>query len=271
MLLVSGPNVMKGYYGRPDLTAEVMRNGWYITGDVAEIDDDGFITITGRISRFSKLAGEMVPHIRVEEAINQVLHLDEDELKIAVTSVPDPKKGERLVVLYTELSKNPEEICRALAAAGLPALWIPSADSFRRVDEIPVLGTGQARPPPPQGPGPRRVHADRLIIGSGSSGFCTYGSDRRPRWLSTMAATDVSGTVVLTAAVTAPCTRGLHLATRLVHFLPKWQAAHIRRRLTMTTVPGDNGSIGSYIANEPICGRENQQIRPERPAFAAER
>jgi acyl-[acyl-carrier-protein]-phospholipid O-acyltransferase/long-chain-fatty-acid--[acyl-carrier-protein] ligase len=143
MLLVSGPNVMKGYYGRPDLTADVMRNGWYVTGDVAEIDDEGFITITGRISRFSKLAGEMVPHIRVEEAISQVLHLDEDELKIAVTSVPDPKKGERLVVLYTELSKSPEEICRALAAAGLPSLWIPSADSFRRVDEIPVLGTGK--------------------------------------------------------------------------------------------------------------------------------
>ncbi len=143
MLLVTGPNVMKGYYGRPDLTAEVMRGPWYVTGDVAEMDDEGFITITGRISRFSKLAGEMVPHIRVEEAIAQVLKLDEDELKIAVTSVPDAKKGERLVVLYTELSQSPEEICRALAAGGLPSLWIPSHDSFRRVDEIPVLGTGK--------------------------------------------------------------------------------------------------------------------------------
>ena len=143
MLLVTGPNVMKGYYGRPDLTAEVMRDGWYVTGDVAEIDTEGFIKITGRISRFSKIAGEMVPHIRVEEAIGQVLKLDEDDLKIVVTSAPDPKKGERLVVLYTDLAQSPEEICRALAASGLPPLWIPSPDSFRCIKNIPVLGTGK--------------------------------------------------------------------------------------------------------------------------------
>jgi acyl-[acyl-carrier-protein]-phospholipid O-acyltransferase / long-chain-fatty-acid--[acyl-carrier-protein] ligase len=147
MLLVGGPLVMKGYYDRPDLTAEVIReegsSRWYVTGDVAAIDDDGFVTITGRISRFSKLAGEMVPHIRVEEAIGRVLGLDEDDLKIVVSSVPDEKKGERLVVLYTDLVQSPEQICRALAASGLPPLWIPSADSFRRVAAIPVLGTGK--------------------------------------------------------------------------------------------------------------------------------
>jgi acyl-[acyl-carrier-protein]-phospholipid O-acyltransferase / long-chain-fatty-acid--[acyl-carrier-protein] ligase len=169
MLLVAGPNVMKGYYRRPDLTAEVIRetgkgdsphlcgapsgpsrqmgavpfSRWYVTGDVAVIDDDGFITITGRISRFSKLAGEMVPHIRVEEAIGQTLGLGEDDLKLVVTSVPDAKKGERLVVLYTELVQTPEQICKALAAGGLPPLWIPSPDSFRRVPAIPVLGTGK--------------------------------------------------------------------------------------------------------------------------------
>jgi acyl-[acyl-carrier-protein]-phospholipid O-acyltransferase/long-chain-fatty-acid--[acyl-carrier-protein] ligase len=169
MLLVSGANVMKGYYRRPDLTAEVIREAgkgdsphlcaapsgpsrqmgtvpfsrWYVTGDVAVIDDDGFITITGRISRFSKLAGEMVPHIRIEEAIGQTLGLDEDDLKFVVTSVPDAKRGERLVVLYTDLVQTPEQICRALAAGGLPPLWIPSPDSFRRVPAIPVLGTGK--------------------------------------------------------------------------------------------------------------------------------
>jgi acyl-[acyl-carrier-protein]-phospholipid O-acyltransferase/long-chain-fatty-acid--[acyl-carrier-protein] ligase len=164
MLLVSGPNVMKGYYGQPELTAEVLRDEgggkgdsprkqrgtvpfsparWYVTGDVAEIDREGFIKITGRISRFSKLGGEMVPHIRVEEAIAAALRLDEDDLRLAVTSVPDAKKGERLVVLYTDLARSPEEICRALQAGGLPPLWIPSADSFRRVEALPLLGTGK--------------------------------------------------------------------------------------------------------------------------------
>jgi acyl-[acyl-carrier-protein]-phospholipid O-acyltransferase/long-chain-fatty-acid--[acyl-carrier-protein] ligase len=143
MLLITGPNVMKGYFRRPDLTAEAIRDGWYITGDVAEIDEDGFIRITGRVSRFSKMGGEMVPHIRVEEAIHQLLHIDEEDLRAVVTSVPDAKRGERLVVLHTDLPLKPEEICRKLAETGLPPLWIPSPDSFRRVDAIPVLGTGK--------------------------------------------------------------------------------------------------------------------------------
>ena len=139
---VSGPGVMKGYYGRPELTAEVLRDGWYVTGDVATIDEEGFIRITGRISRFSKLAGEMVPHVRVEEAIREILGYEEDELKVAVMAVPDPKKGERLVVLYTELGQRPEQICREFAGR-LPPLWVPSPDSFCQVEAIPVLGTGK--------------------------------------------------------------------------------------------------------------------------------
>ena len=143
MLLVTGPNVMKGYLHNPQLTAEVVRDGWYVTGDVARIDADGFIFITGRISRFSKIGGEMVPHIGVEEAIVEALGLDVEELSIAVTSVPDPGKGERLIVLYTTLPCQPPEICQKLRQAGLPAIWIPSPSGFHRVDEIPVLGTGK--------------------------------------------------------------------------------------------------------------------------------
>jgi acyl-[acyl-carrier-protein]-phospholipid O-acyltransferase/long-chain-fatty-acid--[acyl-carrier-protein] ligase len=135
---------MKGYLGRPDLTAEVLRDGWYVTGDIAVIDDEGFIKITGRESRFSKIGGEMVPHIRVEEEICRALNLeDEEHVSMAVTAVPDARKGERLVVLHTGLKQRPEEICRKLFDRGLPLLWIPSPDSFRKVGEIPVLGTGK--------------------------------------------------------------------------------------------------------------------------------
>ena len=143
MLLVKGPGVMKGYMNQPQLTAEVVRDGWYVTGDVAQIDADGFIRITGRVSRFSKIGGEMVPHVHVEQSIVEALGLDEDDLRLAVTAVPHPTKGERLVVLHTGLEQTPEQICRKLADAGLPPIWIPSPDSFRQIDEIPVLGTGK--------------------------------------------------------------------------------------------------------------------------------
>lgn len=143
MLLVTGPNVMQGYWDLPQQTAEVIRGRWYVTGDVAEMDSEGFIRITGRVSRFSKLAGEMVPHMRVEEAITAALKIDQDDLRLVVTSVSDVRKGERLIVLHTGLGIPPEEICRRLRAAGLPPLWIPSPDSFWQIDEIPVLGSGK--------------------------------------------------------------------------------------------------------------------------------
>ncbi|MEX2309008.1 MAG: acyl-[ACP]--phospholipid O-acyltransferase [Pirellulales bacterium] len=144
MLLVKGPNVMKGYLGQPEETAKVMRDGWYVTGDIAKIDQDGFIFITGRVSRFSKIGGEMVPHIRIEEAIQKILGTDDEGgLSLVVTSVPDERKGERLVVLHTQLSKSPEEICRELASDGLPNLWIPDANCFVEVETIPVLGSGK--------------------------------------------------------------------------------------------------------------------------------
>ena len=143
MLLIKGPNVMLGYLDQPEQTAEVIRDGWYITGDLAEIDAEGFIRITGRQSRFSKIGGEMVPHLRVEEVLARVLCLEDDKVCLAVTGIPDPRKGERLVVLHTGLPKPAEEICRELVAAGLPPLWVPSPDSFRQVPEIPLLGSGK--------------------------------------------------------------------------------------------------------------------------------
>src|SRR5205085_8583764 len=94
LLLVKGPNRMLGYLGDPEKTAEVLRDGWYVTGDIAAIDEAGFVRITDRLSRFSKIAGEMVPHVRVEEQIQTLLH---DQGTAAVTSVPDRTKGERLV------------------------------------------------------------------------------------------------------------------------------------------------------------------------------
>ncbi|MEZ6057273.1 MAG: acyl-[ACP]--phospholipid O-acyltransferase [Planctomycetaceae bacterium] len=148
LLLIKGANVMRGYLDQPEKTAEVIRDGWYVTGDFAKIDADGFITITGRMSRFSKIGGEMVPHIRIEEELLRLTadsECDDDDamIRLVVTAVPDPAKGERLVVLHRPLSCSVEEALRRLSEAGLPNLWLPSKDSFREVPDIPLLGTGK--------------------------------------------------------------------------------------------------------------------------------
>ena len=147
LLLIGGPNVMQGYLNHPEKTASVITNGyWYNTGDIAEIDDDGFIKITGRLSRFSKIGGEMVPHIRIEEELARIVEVpgsEDTDIKLAVTSVPDAKKGERLIVLHKPLSKTVNEVLKELGQCNLPNLWIPSADSFLEVASIPLLGTGK--------------------------------------------------------------------------------------------------------------------------------
>jgi acyl-[acyl-carrier-protein]-phospholipid O-acyltransferase/long-chain-fatty-acid--[acyl-carrier-protein] ligase len=141
MLLVKGPNVMNGYLGREDLTANAMRDSWYITGDIASIDEDGFLTITDRLSRFSKIGGEMVPHGRVEEALQQAAGADMQVF--AVTGIPDEKKGERLAVLHTLDESRIPDILDKVAAQGLSNLFIPSRNQFVKVDALPVLGTGK--------------------------------------------------------------------------------------------------------------------------------
>ncbi len=148
MLWISGPIVMKGYLNNPAATNEVIVDGWYKTGDVAMIDEDGFIKITGRISRFSKIGGEMVPHLKIEELLSEFLDLtpeddEDDHLSVAVTAVPCKKKGERLVVLYTRPHKSVDEMKTMLSDAGLPNVFIPSSDSFYKVDALPILGTGK--------------------------------------------------------------------------------------------------------------------------------
>lgn len=141
MLLVKGPNVMNGYLGREDLTAKAMRDDWYVTGDIAALDEDGFLTITDRLSRFSKIGGEMVPHGKVEEALQQAAGADQQVF--AVTGIPDERKGERLAVLHTLDDARIPDILDKVAAQGLSNLFIPARNQFVKVDALPVLGTGK--------------------------------------------------------------------------------------------------------------------------------
>lgn len=141
LMLVRGPNVMKGYLNRPEKTAEVIRNGWYNTGDIAVVDEDGFLQITDRLSRFSKIGGEMVPHIKVEEKLHQAIGAT--QLTFAVTGIPDEKKGERLVVLHTLQESALQEVLKKLPQLELPNLWLPKPDQFFCVPELPYLATGK--------------------------------------------------------------------------------------------------------------------------------
>ena len=141
LLLVKGPIVMKGYLGEPERTAAAIQDGWYDTGDIGKMDAAGFLSITGRLSRFSKIGGEMVPHELVETALHELLAAE--ERKVVVTGVPDQAKGERLLVLHAGLPLPPERLVEALRAKGLPNLWIPKAADFVQIDAFPILGNGK--------------------------------------------------------------------------------------------------------------------------------
>ena len=141
LLLVKGLNVMKGYLGEPEMTHEVLREGWYVTGDVAVIDGDGFVQIVDRLTRFAKIGGEMVPHVLIEEKLQQLSGLTEPAF--IVSSVPDEKRGEQLVVLYVAGSCKPEELYQKLQDSDLPKLWIPPRENFFDIPAIPILGTGK--------------------------------------------------------------------------------------------------------------------------------
>jgi acyl-[acyl-carrier-protein]-phospholipid O-acyltransferase/long-chain-fatty-acid--[acyl-carrier-protein] ligase len=141
LLMLKGPNIFSGYLGEPERTAEVMQGDWFITGDLARFDVDGFLFIEGRLSRFSKIAGEMVPHGTVEEALIKAYNLlDVERPIIAVAGRPDKAKGEALVLLAA-MDLELDDVREKLSSAGLANLWIPK--EIKRVELIPTLATGK--------------------------------------------------------------------------------------------------------------------------------
>jgi acyl-[acyl-carrier-protein]-phospholipid O-acyltransferase/long-chain-fatty-acid--[acyl-carrier-protein] ligase len=140
MLWLRGPNIFEGYLNDPKRTADVIHDGWFKTGDLARFDEDGFLFIVGRLSRFSKIGGEMVPHETVETKIEDALKLSHEDRVIAITGIPDESKGEALVLLSArDIDLN--DLRAKLSEAGVPNLWIPK--KIKRVEAIPVLATGK--------------------------------------------------------------------------------------------------------------------------------
>ena len=141
LLEIKGANIFMGYLDAEQTAKAMTPDGWYRTGDLGRMDDDGFLHLAGRLSRFSKIGGEMVPHGTVEDALRKVMKLtDSAEIKVAVSSTADPAKGEQLIVLHVD-DVDVEAIRTALAAEGLANLWIPKV--FKKVSAIPILGTGK--------------------------------------------------------------------------------------------------------------------------------
>ena len=144
MLLVTGPNLMLGYLDDATATAAAVRDGWYVTGDIASLDHDGFIHLRDRLSRFAKIAGESVPFTVVEEPLLAALGTDEAGVpRVVVTSIPDERRGERLAVVHTPVDLGPDEMLDLLRAANLPNLFLPARDSFVKVEAMPTIGAGK--------------------------------------------------------------------------------------------------------------------------------
>ncbi len=140
LLLVNGPNRMLGYLGDIERTEQAFVDGWYNTGDIGRIDDEGFVTLTGRLSRFSKIGGEMVPHGRVEEALEACLS---DGARCCLVAIADEERGERLVALHTDGLQTAAQLASKLSRSGLPNLWLPRRDAIVFVPELPTLGSGK--------------------------------------------------------------------------------------------------------------------------------
>jgi acyl-[acyl-carrier-protein]-phospholipid O-acyltransferase/long-chain-fatty-acid--[acyl-carrier-protein] ligase len=141
ILMLSGINIFEGYLNQPEKTAEVLKDSWFTTGDIARFDEDGFLYIEGRLSRFSKIGGEMVPHATIENAIIRLFNIDESEgRQLVVAGRSDAVKGEALVILSTQ-ELEIKEIATQLKEDGFANLWIPKI--IKIVDHIPCLATGK--------------------------------------------------------------------------------------------------------------------------------
>src|SRR5438105_11325702 len=141
MLWLRGVNIFEGYLHDAQRTADVLQDGWLKTGDVGRFDEDGFLYIEGRLSRFSKIGGEMVPHEAIEHKIVDLLDLSgKDERMVAIVGVQDKAKGEALVLL-SAVDVDLAELRKELYASGVPNLWIPK--HVQRVGAIPVLASGK--------------------------------------------------------------------------------------------------------------------------------
>jgi acyl-[acyl-carrier-protein]-phospholipid O-acyltransferase/long-chain-fatty-acid--[acyl-carrier-protein] ligase len=141
MLWLRGVNIFEGYLHDPERTGDVLQGGWLKTGDLGRFDEDGFLYIEGRLSRFSKIGGEMVPHEAIESKIVDLLGLSgRDERPIAIMGVQDEAKGEALVLL-SAVEVDLAQLRKKLHEAGVPNLWIPK--HVHRVESIPVLASGK--------------------------------------------------------------------------------------------------------------------------------
>ena len=143
LLVVRSAARMLGYLARPDLTEAAFVHGGYNTGDIGHFDADGYLHITGRLARFAKMAGEMVPLDNVEMALQQWLDERGIEAQVAVASVSDRRRGERLVAMVS--GEMPEDVEAWIEAAMVdhPSLWRPRAKDVHPVADIPLLGTGK--------------------------------------------------------------------------------------------------------------------------------
>ena len=141
MLWLRGPNIFEGYLKDRERTTEVLEDGWFKTGDIGRFDEDGFLYIEGRLSRFSKIGGEMVPHEAIEQKIVDLLDLSgKDERTIAIVGITDETKGEALLLLSV-VDVDLAALRKKLHEAGVPNLWIPKR--VQRVESIPILASGK--------------------------------------------------------------------------------------------------------------------------------